>query len=424
MAELQYIGARYVPKFYENPNTGDMTWKSGVGYEPLTVVKYNDDTYTSKKPVPSSIGNPAANTSYWAKTADYNAALAAIQQDVLDLQNDVGDVNNLLTDNKTVVGAINEMLTPPNRKYIFIGDSYADADKANWAGQYISRYGLTVGVDAWVSQAGGTRFADNTFKNLLANLDNIIVNKDEITDIFVMGGANDCIEAECPVADIQAGKAAFLSYAATKYPNARVHTGFIGVFEADSNRPYSYMYEVLRAYQGSNSTNGDYVTGIEYMTHWLLQGMIDHVHPTAAVGQFIAVGMRSFLNNGQTTFSRYQTTVAYGSKNIMIEWLKNRCFITFNEGLALTPGLAISGSGLSSMTELSSTTNLYFNEPVIIVTSGKLGGQWVTIYLKFIASKLYAGCMNGGTSLTIQSGDSINMISNTLRIEINPLALV
>ena len=43
----QYIGARYVPKFYVNPDDESTNWKAGVTYEALTIVTYNGDSYTS-----------------------------------------------------------------------------------------------------------------------------------------------------------------------------------------------------------------------------------------------------------------------------------------------------------------------------------------------------------------------------------------
>lgn len=39
MAVRQYIGARYVPKYFENPD-GSNDWLEGVTYEPLTIVTY------------------------------------------------------------------------------------------------------------------------------------------------------------------------------------------------------------------------------------------------------------------------------------------------------------------------------------------------------------------------------------------------
>ena len=80
MANRQYIGARYVPKFYEGSNGSN--WENGVSYEPLTVVQYLNDSYTSKKPVPVNIGNPANNPNYWAHTGAYNAQVEQYKEEV------------------------------------------------------------------------------------------------------------------------------------------------------------------------------------------------------------------------------------------------------------------------------------------------------------------------------------------------------
>lgn len=80
--ERQYIGARYVPKFFENPNTGDTTWLPGVAYEALTIVSYAGNSYTSKKPVPAGIGSPNTNTEYWASTGIFNAQVEQIRQEI------------------------------------------------------------------------------------------------------------------------------------------------------------------------------------------------------------------------------------------------------------------------------------------------------------------------------------------------------
>lgn len=85
---LQYIGARYVPTFYNNSD-GTTEWRSGVAYEPLTIVSYNNNSYTSRKPVPAEIGNPSQNNEYWAQTGVYNAQIGQLQNDVSVLRNDV-----------------------------------------------------------------------------------------------------------------------------------------------------------------------------------------------------------------------------------------------------------------------------------------------------------------------------------------------
>lgn len=90
----QYIGARYVPKFYENStDPSSMEWENGKAYAPLTVVTYNDDTYTSKIPVPSGVGNPSENPRYWAKTGNYNAAIEALEDEIEELENYIKEAN-------------------------------------------------------------------------------------------------------------------------------------------------------------------------------------------------------------------------------------------------------------------------------------------------------------------------------------------
>ena len=74
MAIRQYIGARYVPKFYDNPNNTS-EWLPNVIYEPLTIVTYGLNSYTSKKTVPASVGDPANNPNYWVATGNFNSQL-------------------------------------------------------------------------------------------------------------------------------------------------------------------------------------------------------------------------------------------------------------------------------------------------------------------------------------------------------------
>ncbi len=81
MATRQYIGARYVPIFFDDGNGGN-EWTSGVAYEPLTIVTYLTNSYTSKKLVPAGIGNPANNPEYWVPTGIYNAQVQEYRREV------------------------------------------------------------------------------------------------------------------------------------------------------------------------------------------------------------------------------------------------------------------------------------------------------------------------------------------------------
>lgn len=89
MAVRQYIGARYVPKFYEGSHGAE--WDANVQYEALTVVTYLNNTYTSKKFVPASVGSPMQNPDYWVATGLYNAQLNELVERVNTIEGTVGD---------------------------------------------------------------------------------------------------------------------------------------------------------------------------------------------------------------------------------------------------------------------------------------------------------------------------------------------
>ena len=78
-----YIGARYVPIFAD-----PVEWDDEREYEPLTIVTYNGDCYTSKCYVPKGAQLPPypdGQTKYWVKTSDYNYQFADLKKTVTDL---------------------------------------------------------------------------------------------------------------------------------------------------------------------------------------------------------------------------------------------------------------------------------------------------------------------------------------------------
>lgn len=94
MATTQYIGARYVPLFFTNPDDNSNNWKSGIVYDPLTVVTDLNQSYTSKIPVPASVGRPSENPTYWILTGAYSAQIEQYRQEVEDLDGNVTELSN------------------------------------------------------------------------------------------------------------------------------------------------------------------------------------------------------------------------------------------------------------------------------------------------------------------------------------------
>nr|DAI41160.1 MAG TPA: tail spike protein [Caudoviricetes sp.] len=72
MATRQYIGARYVAKFFTNENNTN-EWVGNIPYEALEIVTYMNNSYTSKIPVPPTNVTPNLDTEHWVLTGAYNA---------------------------------------------------------------------------------------------------------------------------------------------------------------------------------------------------------------------------------------------------------------------------------------------------------------------------------------------------------------
>ena len=127
-AHRQYIGARYVPIFGRKDETS-IEWDGGIGtYEPLTIVLYQGNSYTSRQFVP--VGVNITNNEYWANTGNYNAQVEAYRQEVFALANMLPD---------TEFDSVNTV-----KKYIDDADDvikniipYDDFDSTNTVKKYI-----------------------------------------------------------------------------------------------------------------------------------------------------------------------------------------------------------------------------------------------------------------------------------------------
>ena len=95
-AHLQYIGARYVPIF-GRVGEDSIEWDNSKPYEPLTIVLYQGNSFTSRQFVPKGVD--ILNQEFWANTGNYNAQIEQYRQDVLRLE---GKVSNNTQDIETL----------------------------------------------------------------------------------------------------------------------------------------------------------------------------------------------------------------------------------------------------------------------------------------------------------------------------------
>lgn len=89
-ARLQYIGSRYVPIFGRK-GEDSIEWDNSGTYEPLTIVLYQGNSYTSRQFVPAGID--IANDQYWIETGNYNAQIEQYRQEVLALNDNFDSLN-------------------------------------------------------------------------------------------------------------------------------------------------------------------------------------------------------------------------------------------------------------------------------------------------------------------------------------------
>ena len=78
----QYIGARYVPLFAD-----PLEWSNTKEYEPLTIVLYQGNSFTSRQFVPKGVD--INDTSFWASTGNYNAQIEQYRQEVEQIKESV-----------------------------------------------------------------------------------------------------------------------------------------------------------------------------------------------------------------------------------------------------------------------------------------------------------------------------------------------
>lgn len=279
----QYIGARYVPKFFENSD-GDAEWRSGVIYEPLTIVVYNSNSYTSKKPVPASVGNPSDNPDYWAPTGVYNSQVQQLSDDVDALELRVDDIEKEL-----------------GTFALYVGNSYAIGTDVN-TGNGIYNRTKDLFDDSYLTYAGGSGFVDydgahSTYLELVQNaVSNDDVDPDKVTHIVAISAMGDS-RAYAASMNINSALAAFATYCRTTFPNLREIIVALAEIRAvpDLATNYQrYLYDAHHAFKEVCPKNGMHYIGwigwpAMYDSSYTLA---DNYHPSTAGYELICQSFR------------------------------------------------------------------------------------------------------------------------------------
>ena len=120
----QYIGARYVPKFFDD-GKGSSEWISGLSYEPLTVVTHLGNSFISKKPVPAN--TEITDTNYWVVTSNYNAQVEEYRQETVKIANGLAtEVANRESTDNNILKNIEDAKDANKTEIVLFGDSWVD----------------------------------------------------------------------------------------------------------------------------------------------------------------------------------------------------------------------------------------------------------------------------------------------------------
>lgn len=224
-----------------------------------------------------------------------------------------------------------DILKNKNRKYIFIGDSYADGYTEvgtfqSWVDRIITKLNLTLNVNVFRNHLGGTGFVNSvdnkTFLTLLTDLN--ITDKESITDIVVLGGFNDRTHLhETIINAIQT----FIDRAKELYPNATVHIGEIG-WSTLQQRRKEIGKMISNCYRKIPLMGGRHIKNIEFSLHnyeWLTD---DYGHPNGDGQESIANHLYEYLTTGFTNVDLVEKETTFGDTVLLTSVKDDKVFLS------------------------------------------------------------------------------------------------
>jgi hypothetical protein len=398
MAVRQYIGARYVPSFFSDEN-GSTEWKSGIAYEPLTIVTYLGNSYTSKKTVP--VGIEITNNEYWVLSGNYNSQIETYREEVEKLK------KSLIT-----------------RNVLCIGDSYLaynsqEMESSSW-GAFL-RICLGENNSVTLNGLGGSGFVGNaakTFGDLLTETYNNMSKeeRENISDVIVCGGLNDAsaiADAKTTMANVTNAMRRFFTNAISYFPNAKIHVGCIGWMATgfgNRDKYISQLKNIVEVYRKAPnySTAGKvtYLNGVEYVMAGLPSNYYkaDLIHPTASASNELGIAICNALLSGSNAgmYRTYETlTLTPSGKATQITDLTLKATVEKDKMNLIGGvfGLKLNVTDLSALSEIeiatcvqpirATTTNPLTIEITVAVFPGKTGTyDMVNGELKFANGKV------------------------------------
>ena len=307
MTVKQVIGARYVPLFSE-----PIDWDNTKTYEPLTIVYYGGNSYTSKQAVPKGID--ITNNDYWALTGNYNAQIEQYRKEVQTydsritangtaianettrataeesknasdiaaettratsaekvnataIANEVTRARSAEQDNATAINKLNEQGI-----LLALGDSFGvdEVSKDNWWHTYVAR-GLGLSDINYCEGYDGFATTNPTSgRNFLARLNEAYndssFDNNKVEYVICYGGLNDRSQNDFKNV-IDPAIAAFINKMNELYPRAKkIIAGPTSWFQASRNSTNDTVFATFNEAMGSHMRNVCAANGVTYIS--------------------------------------------------------------------------------------------------------------------------------------------------------------
>ena len=354
----QYVGARYVPVFAD-----PLEWSDQREYEPLTIVAYQGNSYTSMQSVP--VGVDINNTAYWAQTGNYNAQIEAYRQEVLAYDGRItANANAIAAETQARESEVAEAMadiaaetqaringdnalalridslskqTPVQnengRNAVFIGDSfmapttsypqklaYFTAQLMGW-----TLYNYAYGGSGWVDEAGA---AMNFYHQIQKAAQQISIPVADVDYIVIGGGFNDWNDPT-PLTYNQLYSAALqtIKEARAQFPNAQI----IAIPMMFRNYGVDmHMHDLYSAIVAGIAASGVAVKVIKDAYMWQLGFKnVDGVHPTVELYKIMAQYVASKVMGGDAKTSRlYSQTLSGGGISTTLNFIIDGGIVT------------------------------------------------------------------------------------------------
>lgn len=376
-------------------------WDITKQYPAWTVVNVGGTMgYISIRPVPTGI--PIDNLDYWVLIADFTIEVADLQNRIILLEAAMNDAQDDIAD-------LEKLESWNTRKVLFLGDSY-NYYGGGWLTQVVNGLGITDYFDFTVSGHG---FGSNAWRSDLETFcSQYPQDKDEVTDIVIVGGVNDATSTVLATLDTTC--ADFFTSAETNIPQARVHMCYVGNVTATSTYAASHPYANRIQMQNIESLvfsqhGGYYYKGCENCLNAYSYFQSDGLHPNNYGCRQIARAVVSCLLTGS-----YENAYYFAGSNFMDENFGGRSVLRL-KSLQPSYSLSVIDGTWRDYAAVPSGVSLEYYEQIhtTLLAGNGSTGENIPVFLQVIPGKVQ---IKSGQLATASSYTTFDVSSYTLKV--------